>query len=113
MALVKCRECSSEISDSAATCPRCGVSAPAGVASLTFIRSGTYGRAVRIEVLVDQKPFGKVRGQPGVVVPVTPGTHHIELRTSSGKSTVGTIEATQGNAVFEVKMSAMGSPKFG
>ena len=112
MALVKCRECSSEISDSAVTCPRCGVSAPAGMVSLTFIRSGTYGRASRIEVFVDQKPFGKVVGNPGVVVPVTPGSHHIELRSSTGKSTVGTIQASHGDNVFKVTTSAMGSPRF-
>jgi hypothetical protein len=82
------------------------------MASLTFIRSGTYGRANRIEVFVDQKPFGKVSGNPGVVVPVTPGSHHIELRTSSGKSTVGTVQASNGNTVFKVTTSTMGSPKF-
>ncbi|MBI5006432.1 MAG: zinc ribbon domain-containing protein [Nitrosomonadales bacterium] len=31
MALVKCRECGSEVSDSAKTCPKCGVSSPADI----------------------------------------------------------------------------------
>lgn len=112
MALVNCRECGEQVSDSAATCPKCGVAAPAGMASLTFIRSGVGGRAIRIEVYVDQKPFGKVVGNPGLVVPVSPGTHHIELRTSSGKATTGTVQVTQGNTVFKVTLSGMtGSPK--
>ena len=112
MALVNCRECSSEVSASAETCPRCGVSAPAGMVTLTFIRSGTYGRAERVEVFVDQKPFGKVEGKPGIVIPVTPGSHHVELRTKHGKSTVAAIQAAQGNTNFTVTISAMGSPKF-
>ena len=112
MALVKCRECGSEVSDSATTCPHCGVSGPAGMATLTFVRTGFYGRASRVEVFVDQKPFGKVEGKSGIVVPVTPGSHHIELRNSYGKSTVTTIEASHGNMVFNVAISPLGAPKF-
>lgn len=111
MALVKCRECSSEISDSAATCPRCGVSAPAGMASLTFVRSGFLNSGIRVEVFVDQKPFGTVRGRTRVVVPVTPGRHHIELRTPQGKSTVGSVQVLRGETVLTVTMSTMGAPR--
>jgi hypothetical protein len=110
MALVECRECGSQISESAATCPRCGVSAPAGVCSLTFVRSGFVGVAVGVEVFVDGQPFGTIRGRGRVVVPVTPGRHHIEIR-AKGKSTVGSVEASQGETVLNVAMSAMGSPK--
>jgi hypothetical protein len=110
MALVKCRECDSDISDSAATCPKCGVSAPAGMASLTFIRTGASGRHIPIDVFVDQKPFGKVMGKSGTVVPVSPGSHHIELR-SNRKSIVGNFEVTQGNKVLKVSMNAIGGLK--
>jgi hypothetical protein len=67
-------------------------------------------RAVRVEVHVDGKPFGSIPMTGHVVVPVTPGSHHIELRTSQGKSTVGTLDA-QGDKVINVTMSAMGSPR--
>jgi hypothetical protein len=112
VALVKCRECSSEISEAAATCPRCGVSAPGGTASLTFTRSGFVNSGIRIEVFIDQQPFGTLRGKTPVVVPVTPGRHHIELRTSQRKSTVGTVEVSHGEKVFNVTMSTMGRPRF-
>jgi hypothetical protein len=111
MALVECRECGSDVSDSAATCPHCGVSAPAGEVSLVFIRAGTYGRANRIELFIDQEPLGKIVGGVGLEVLVTPGSHHIELR-SNRKSTVGTIDASD-DMEFKVTMSAMGSPKLG
>jgi hypothetical protein len=87
------------------------VSAPAGEVSLTFIRAGSYGRANRIELFVDQEPFGKIVGGIGLEVLVTPGSHHIELRTNR-KSTVGTIAASD-DMVFKVTMSATGSPKLG
>ncbi len=38
MALVKCRECSEQVSDSALTCPRCGVVAPGGKSILEVRR---------------------------------------------------------------------------
>jgi hypothetical protein len=81
------------------------------MATLTFIRSGLVGRASRVEVFVDQKPFGKVEGSPGIVIPVTPGSHHVELRWSGGKSTVTSVQVSRGNTVFNVAMSALGSPK--
>ena len=114
MALVKCRECSSEISESAATCPRCGVSAPAGVASLTFVRHGVLNAGMKVAVFVDQQSFGMIRGNTNVVVPVTPGHHHIELRTNNRrpKSTVGTVEVSHGDIVLSVRISAMGSPQW-
>jgi hypothetical protein len=112
VALVECRECGSQISESAATCPRCGVSAPAGVGSLTFVRSGFVNSGLRVEVFVDGQPFGTIRGKGRVVVPVTPGRHHIELRTGQGKSTVGTVEASPGETVLNVTMSTLGSPRF-
>jgi hypothetical protein len=112
MALVKCRECGSQISDSAATCPHCGVSAPAGAASLTFVRPKFTGSAVRIEIFVDGQPFGNIRYKGRVAVPVTPGRHHIELQSSQGKSAVGTIDVSPGDKVLTVTMSAFGAPRF-
>lgn len=112
MALVKCRECASDVSDSAATCPRCGVSAPAGMATLTFVRTGLRNGAVPVEVFVDGKPYGTMRMKGSVAVPVPPGNHHVELRTGQGKSTVGDVTVSPGDTVLTVTLSVMGSPRF-
>lgn len=37
MALIKCKECGSEVSDSAKTCPKCGAPVPKGTSLLTVI----------------------------------------------------------------------------
>ena len=80
--------------------------------SLTFVRSGFRNSGVKIEVYVDQQPFGTMAGSRGqVVVPVAPGSHHVELRTSHGKSTVGNVTAKSGDTVLTVTMSLMGTPQ--
>lgn len=111
MALVACRECNAEISDSAATCPRCGVSAPAGTGTLTFARPSLQSGAIPIEVFVDGKPYGRLKAMGRLSVPVTPGDHHIEIVTGQGKSSVGTIKSGSGETTVTVKLSLMGSPK--
>ena len=111
MALVSCRECAAQISDQAATCPHCGVSGPAGMGSLTFVRSGLKNAGLKVHVYVDGKPFGTMGMRGQVVVPVTPGNHHVELRASDGKATAGSVNATSGNTVLTVTMSAMGTPR--
>lgn len=111
MALVSCRECGSQISDSAATCPSCGVAAPAGVGTLTFTRPSLGNGAVGLEVHVDGKPYGRLRAMGKLSVSVPPGDHHIELVTSQGKSGVGTVTSTSADTPVVVKLSIMGSPK--
>ncbi|MFI7744339.1 hypothetical protein [Kocuria rhizosphaericola] len=113
MALVQCRECSSEISDSAATCPRCGVSFPAGVGTLTFVRPSLSGGAIGVEVFVDGQPYGKLKARGKVSVPVAPGNHHVELTSTRGKSGVGSISTGSGDTTVNVGFNLMGSPKFG
>jgi hypothetical protein len=83
------------------------------MATLTFVRPRFVGRGVPIEVFVDQKPYGRVVADPGVEVPVSPGSHHIELRATNGKATTGTIQASPGNTVLKVGLSTFGAPKFG
>lgn len=112
MALVACRECGAEVSDSAPNCPRCGVAAPAGTATLVFHRPGLGNSAIGLEVFVDGQPYGSLRGLGGkLAVDVAPGNHHVELRTSQGKSGVGTVRVGSGETVVTVKLSMMGSPK--
>jgi hypothetical protein len=112
MALIKCRECGSEISDSAATCPRCGVSAPGGTGTLTFIRPSLLNGAIGVEIHVDGQPYGRIRPKGRVTVPITPGTHHVELVTSQGRSGVGTVAGVSGDTTVTVKLNALGTPKF-
>ncbi|TWP32126.1 zinc-ribbon domain-containing protein [Leekyejoonella antrihumi] len=81
MALINCRECGSQISDSATACPRCGVAAPGGSCALVLTRPSLVGGAVRTEVHVDGRPYGNLSARGRVVVPVTPGSHHVEVRT--------------------------------
>lgn len=111
MALIQCGECKSEISDSAATCPRCGFSAPGGASKLTFVRPSLLGGAIRVEVFVDGAPYGSLRAKGSLSVPVSPGNHHVELVTGQGKSGVGTVAARGRDTTVTVKVNAMGSPK--
>lgn len=111
MALIQCRECKSEISDSAATCPRCGISAPGGVGTLTFVRPSLYSGAIGIDVYVDGQPYGGLRALGQLSIPMAPGSHHVELLTSAGKSGVGTISTLSGTTTITVKLSLMGSPQ--
>jgi hypothetical protein len=108
MGLVNCRDCNAGISDSAPTCPHCGAPSPAGSATLEFVRTSFYGggSAIGLEVLVDQKPFGKVTGK-GIVIPVSPGQHHVEV-VGPRASTVMSINATRGTMKFEVTTGRMG-----
>ena len=112
MALTDCRECGSKISDSAATCPQCGVSAPAGIGTITFTRPSLLNGAVGVQVFVDGQPYGKLRARGSVVVDVPPGSHHVELATSQGRSGVGTVVSSSGDTQVVVKLSALGTPKF-
>jgi hypothetical protein len=112
MALISCRECRSEISDSAATCPRCGVASPGGAGTMTFVRPSLMGGAVGIEVYVNGQPYGKLRARGRLSVPVPPGNHHVELVSSQGRSSVGTVAAASGDTTVTVKFNAMGTPKF-
>lgn len=111
MALILCRECSSEISDSAATCPRCGISAPGGTGTFTFVRPSLLNGAVGIEVYIDGQPYGKLRAMGRLSVDIAPGNHHIEIATSQGKSGVGTVSSSSGDTEITVKLNAFGTPK--
>lgn len=111
MALINCRECKSEISDAAATCPRCGIPAPAGTGTLTFVRPSLRSAAIGVEVFVNGQPYGKLRPMGQVSVPVPPGDHHVELTSSRAASTVATISTGSGDTSVKVGFNFMGSPK--
>ncbi|TWP33002.1 zinc-ribbon domain-containing protein [Leekyejoonella antrihumi] len=112
MALINCRECGNQISDSAVACPRCGVAAPGGNCALVFTRPSLARAAVHAEVHVDGYPYGSLRAHGRIVVPVTPGSHHVEVRTNQGKSGVTTVTVSGGDTELKVGLGLMGSPKF-
>jgi hypothetical protein len=111
MALIQCRECGADISDSAATCPRCGVSAPGGTGTLTLLRPQFRNGAIGVEVYVDGRPYGSLRMKGRLSIPIAPGDHHVELRTSQGKSGVGTVTTRSGETMLTVSLSVLGAPR--
>jgi zinc-ribbon domain len=111
MAMIQCRECGADISDSAATCPKCGVPAPGGTGTLTFIRPQFRNGAIGVEVYVDGQPFGNLRMKGRLSVSVAPGDHHIELLTSQGKSGVGSVTTRSGETTLTVSLSVLGAPR--
>lgn len=113
MAMVQCKECGSDVSDAAPTCPRCGVTAPGGSCTLVFVRPSLVGFAIKMEVFVGGKSFGLLGPKGRLAVPVPPGQHHFEVTTSHGKSATSTVTASGGETVVTVSVSPMGGkPKF-
>jgi hypothetical protein len=111
MALINCRQCKSEFSDAAASCPRCGISAPAGTGTLTFVRPGLSSAAIGVEVFVNGQPHGKLRPLGRVSVPLPPGDHHVGLTSSRATSTLATISTDAGETSVKVGFTFMGSPQ--
>ena len=111
MAMVQCRECGGRVSDAAPTCPTCGVAAPAGNCSLVFTRSGLMGALVSVSIFVDGQPYGSLRPKGRIEVPVSPGMHHVEVQSSTGKSIVTSVSAS-GEVPLDVTFSKLtGAPK--
>ena len=111
MALIACRECASEISDSAQTCPRCGVSGPAGMTYIYVRRAtGIVGMTSKVHVYVDGNFRGEVGPGAWIVAEVSPGTHEVRLATTSGGR--GVVESVTVRrdlvATFDVSISALG-----
>ncbi|MDO8346470.1 MAG: zinc ribbon domain-containing protein [Rugosibacter sp.] len=98
MAMAKCRECGTEVSDSAKTCPKCGIAKPVkktsliakiflgllGLWVLGLIISGGSGTGGSTSTSVSSS------AQPSVAVPVVPGSQwsysHVADAMSKGTS---------------------------
>jgi hypothetical protein len=81
MAMVSCRECGRGVSDSAPTCPNCGVTAPGGQAQLEIRRvKRVQGAWVPMVVQVDSDHVGNIESGKGVTLTVMPGVHRIECQ---------------------------------
>jgi hypothetical protein len=63
------------------------------------------------EVLVDGRVCGSVAAKRQIEIPVSPGSHTVEVRTSLGAS-VKNVSATTGKTVINVRFSNFSkSPK--
>jgi hypothetical protein len=112
MALVKCRECGNEVSDSAVTCPRCGVDGPAGAGRLKVTRRRQMnGSAFSIFVAIDGNTRGKLRSGGELNIDVAPGRHQVEFSYSKGQAS-GTVNIKSGRvAECRVSISLAGGLK--
>lgn len=79
MAMIECKECNNRISDSAPVCPQCGAPSPGGAHRLIFTRPSFVGAAVGIDVFVDGMPYGRLGVRKKIEIPVSPGSHHVEI----------------------------------
>jgi hypothetical protein len=99
MALAACRECGAQVSDSATTCPSCGVPDP--VETDTFVvvtRKGRLsGALLKYHLTIDEDPTQTISNGQTVRLRIKPGKHHVELET--GGIDGGKVLAEQ----FEVK----------
>lgn len=110
MALVSCRECGSEVSDSAVTCPKCGVAGPAGDGRLVVARRKKFANGgVRIDVRVDGVQHASLRSGQEAHIILAPGKYTLEL-SSRGNSTRAAVEIkSRQTLTCVVDLSAMGS----
>jgi hypothetical protein len=112
MAMIMCRECGEAASDAAPACPHCGVQSPGGSCTLVIARPTIGLIGMGAEVLVDGKARGSVAAKSQIEVPVSPGSHTVEVRTSRGRAATN-VSAATGKTVINVKFSNFSNaPKF-
>ncbi len=93
MAMVACRECGSEVSDKARTCPRCGVDSPAGQAQLEIRRvSRLTGALISLDVWVDSSHAGALGSGKNLLLTVAPGIHRVKCAFRDAHSPEATQE---------------------
>lgn len=102
MAMIECKECNNRISDSAPACPQCGAPSPGGAHRLIFTRPSFVGAAVGIDVFVDGMPYGRLGVRKKIEIPVSPGSHHVEIINTRGSSNVASISTTSGDTAIRV-----------
>lgn len=114
MALIQCRECLKEVSSAAATCPHCGVAAPAGLSVLQIERKAAFsGGLLRIELFLDDVPQGSLRPGHSGEFEVSPGQHVIEAEVPGRGAYSTTVNVAAGQTVrAELSISGFnGAPK--
>lgn len=101
MAMAKCRECGAEVSDSAKTCPKCGIAKPVKKTSLIAkLFLGLLGLWVIGIIISGGSGTGgsSPPAQPSVAVPVVPGSQwsysHVADAMSKGTSYHAVVSST-------------------
>ena len=81
MALVSCKECGSQVADSAPMCPKCGVTNPAGRTAHVVVsrKSQMTAAASRVEVYIDDQLLGAVKSGKSATFDVSPGEHELTV----------------------------------
>lgn len=108
MAMVKCRECGGSASDAAPACPHCGVQSPGGSCTIVIARQRVGLLGLSAEVLVDGQVRGSVDAGRKFEIPVSPGNHTVEIRTSRGRALTN-VSATTGETVINVRIGNYGN----
>lgn len=114
MAMIQCRECGNTVSDSARTCPSCGIESPGGSCELVIVRPSLGGGAVGMTVYVDNTLYGDIKARKSMTIPVAPGQHHVLIETSRGRTGTTTVDVTpQTPGQLTLRVSQLtGGPKF-
>lgn len=79
MALTNCKECGGKVSDSALTCPHCGVGAPAGTARLVIHRADKGSKSVRVDVYINGQMAGSLWPGESLSREVTPARYEVAI----------------------------------
>ncbi|WP_412538498.1 zinc ribbon domain-containing protein [Longispora sp. K20-0274] len=115
MAMVSCRECKHSVSDSAPTCPSCGVKSPGGHAQLEIKRAKSMlGAALPLSVWVDSNYVGDLGPDNNVTLTVTPGPHRVQCQLANHKAASQQFEVPAGRHLLVTVATSRwtGEPKF-
>ena len=106
MALIPCKECGTEVADSALTCPKCGVNGPGTAAGrLAIIRSSKMNGAMyAVQVAVDGELVGEVNNGDTLFVELPAGQHTVQVSggfmSRDASITIGDGEETRYQMYF-------------
>jgi len=93
MAMISCRECASSVSDSAPTCPHCGVASPGGQSQIEIRREARLtGAFIPLGVWLDSKELGTIGPGKSLALTVSPGRHRIECQLQQAHNKGGAEE---------------------
>ena len=81
MALIKCAECSREISSNAAACPNCGSPVPKKMVPVTIERNSSMMMAVNCYVYIDGNMVGELKPGKSLNKQLPVGTHYINVQS--------------------------------
>ena len=111
MALIKCKECSSEVSEAALLCPRCGISNPGLARTGTLIisrKSGTTGFMYSLQVVADGKQVGDLKSGVSFTLDLPAGEHAIQV-AGGGLSKQVVVTVVEGQVLrYQTYFSAWG-----